>query len=219
MKKILKLLCTWLLISLAWSCFTKESYKQRGISAYKEKKYRIAQKHLQFHLRYQPKDHQANYWLGKTMLALNQKQQALSYLKKAQKEKPLYFFANWELGRIYLISKQYQKAESHLFAALGQAPNEYQAQVNGRIGDLYFIQGYFEPAHKFYKRALEAGSQRPLVFYNQAAIYKHQKKIRQSILLLEQFLKLTNPPLLQKKFKPARKQARLTLLELKAKVE
>jgi len=141
-----------------------------GITLFEQEKYEQAILFFSGQLKTLPDNPVGNFYMGRSLLSLNQAAKAIDYLKKAvelQPNNPDYRF--W-LGVGYWANMAFDKERQSYLKALELDPHHLQARLY--LGHSYMDQNQWQAALNQYDRVLAIDPAVPDALYNRALVFK-----------------------------------------------
>lgn len=141
-----------------------------GITLFEQEKYGQAVQIFSEELKIQPDNPVANFYLGRSFLALNQADKAISYLKKAANLTPNNPDYQFWLGVGYWANMEFEKERQSYLEALKLSPDHLQANLY--LGHSYMDRNQWKAALSQYIRVLAIDPAVPDALYNRALVLK-----------------------------------------------
>ena len=156
------------------------------VTLFKQEKYMQTANILEKELKSRPKDPELNYFMGRCLLAVNQADDAIYYLKIANRQlpdNPEYYF--W-LGIGYWANMEFEKEKQSYLKALKLDPDHLMANLY--LGHTYMDKNKWKQALYQYDRVLIIDSGVPEALYNRALVFRHLKKKADEIKAWQSYL-------------------------------
>ncbi len=157
-----------------------------GIILFKQEKYEQAVRFFTGELEKKPGSPEFNFYMGRSLLALNQAGKAVDYLKKAAElaaDSPDYQF--W-LGVGYWADMEFEKERQSYLKALKLDPNHLQANLY--LGHNYMDRNQWNAALNQYERVLTLDPAVPDALYNRALAFRQLGKISDEKIAWKSYL-------------------------------
>jgi tetratricopeptide (TPR) repeat protein len=148
--------------------------KSDGIALFEQEKYEQAIRFFSGELKTQPDNPVANFYLGRSFLALNQAREAVNYLKNAAKLSPTNPDYQFWLGVGYWANMEFEKERQSYLDALKLSPNHLQANLY--LGHSYMDRNQWKAALIQYDRVLAINPAIPDALYNRAIVFRQLGK-------------------------------------------
>lgn len=140
-----------------------------GIVLFQQEKYSEAASCLASNLKSQPEDPSVNFYMGRSLLALNQPADAVGYLKKASVLEPKNADYRFWLGVCHWATTDFEEERRSYLEALKLNPKHLSANLY--LGHSYMDQGDWQKALIQYDRVLGIDSDFPEALYNRAVAF------------------------------------------------
>ncbi len=148
--------------------------ENNGITLFKQEKYLLAVSTLSKELITHPADPDINYFMGRSLLAINRVDKAIIYLKEATKlsqDIPDYYF--W-LGVGYWANMEFENEKESYLKALKIEPDHLTANLY--LGHNYMDRNKWKAALSQYDRVLDIDPYVPEALYNRALVFRYLKE-------------------------------------------
>jgi tetratricopeptide (TPR) repeat protein len=145
-----------------------------GITLFRQEKYEQAVTIFSEELKKQPDNPVSNFYMGRSLLALNQPGKSIDYLKKAVQlvpNNPDYLF--W-IGVSYWANMEFDKERQSYLKALKLNPDHLQARLY--LGHSYMDRNQWKAALSQYDRVLDINPAIPDALYNRALVFRQLGK-------------------------------------------
>jgi len=146
-----------------------------GIKLFEQEKYGQAAHFFSEELKKQPDNPVTNFYLGRSLLALNQAGEAINYLKKAAELNPNNPDCLFWLGVGYWANMEFEKERQSYIDALKLNPDHIQANLY--LGHSYMDRNQWKRALIQYNRVLAINPIVPEALYNRALVFRRLGKI------------------------------------------
>lgn len=160
--------------------------EEDGISLFQQQKYDEAASCLVTNLKDQPENSAFNFYMGRSLLALNQSAKALVYLKKAAELEPGNADYQFWQGVGYWATMDFEGERRCYLKALKLDRDHLSANLY--LGHNYMDQGAWQKALAQYDRVLRIDPDFPEALFNRAVALEKQKKKREARKAWKNFL-------------------------------
>ena len=162
------------------------SSKTDGIFLFQQEKYDDAASCLATNLKDQPENPAFNFYMGRSLLALNQSAEALVYLKKAAELEPGNADYQFWQGVGYWATMDFEGERRSYLKALDLDRDHLSANLY--LGHNYLDRGAWKRALAQYDRVLRIDPTFPDALFNRAVALEKQKKTREAREAWKNFL-------------------------------